>query len=191
MKIRIRLATLSDLNKLMGIFDTARRFMQSTGNANQWINGYPQRELIMHEINSGHCYVCINEQESVAGTFCFIQGPDPTYSRIDEGDWLDNDPYWVIHRIASDGSCRGIFEACINWCEKQTPNLRVDTHADNKIMQNLFREAWFHTLRNNLCSKRNTSYCLSKTQHLPLLIKLSYNSFLSANNFHNGAAISA
>lgn len=86
MKIRIRLATLSDLNKLMGIFDTARRFMQSTGNANQWINGYPQRELIMHEINSGHCYVCINEQESVAGTFCFIQGPDPTYSRIDEGD---------------------------------------------------------------------------------------------------------
>ena len=87
MKIKIRLATLSDLNKLMGIFDTARRFMQSTGNANQWINGYPQRELIMHEINSGHCYVCINEQESVAGTFCFIQGPDPTYSRIDEGDW--------------------------------------------------------------------------------------------------------
>ena len=101
MKIKIRLATLSDLNKLMDIFDTARRFMQSTGNANQWINGYPQRELIMHEINSGHCYVCINEQESVAGTFCFIQGPDPTYSRIDEGDWLDNDPYWVIHRIAS------------------------------------------------------------------------------------------
>ena len=57
------MATLSDLNKLMGIFDTARRFMQSTGNANQWINGYPQRELIMHEINSGHCYVCINEQD--------------------------------------------------------------------------------------------------------------------------------
>lgn len=90
MKIKIRLATLSDLNKLMGIFDTARRFMQSTGNANQWINGYPQRELIMHEINSGHCYVCINEQESVAGTFCFIQGPDPTYSRIDtkEIGWI-------------------------------------------------------------------------------------------------------
>lgn len=143
MKIKIRLATLSDLNKLMGIFDTARRFMQSTGNANQWINGYPQRELIMHEINSGHCYVCINEQESVAGTFCFIQGPDPTYSRIDEGNWLDNDPYWVIHRIASDGSCRGIFEACINWCEKQTPNLRVDTHADNKIMQNLLEKHGF------------------------------------------------
>ena len=40
MKIKIRLATLSDLNKLMGIFDTARRFMQSTGNANQWINGH-------------------------------------------------------------------------------------------------------------------------------------------------------
>jgi len=85
----------------------------------------------------------LNEQESVAGTFCFIQGPDPTYSRIDEGDWLDNDPYWVIHRIASDGSCRGIFEACINWCEKQTPNLRVDTHADNKIMQNLLEKHGF------------------------------------------------
>ena len=57
MQLDIVKASLSDLDRLMEIFDTARRFMASTGNANQWINGYPQRELIAGEIEQGHCYV--------------------------------------------------------------------------------------------------------------------------------------
>ena len=137
------MATLSDLNKLMDIFDTARRFMQSTGNANQWINGYPQRELIMHEINSGHCYSLHKRTRICRRNILFYPRTRSDILPHRRRRLVDNDPYWVIHRIASDGSCRGIFEACINWCEKQTPNLRVDTHADNKIMQNLLEKHGF------------------------------------------------
>ena len=143
MELKIRQATNSDLNKLMDIFDAARKFMQATGNANQWINGYPQRELIAQEIASGHCYICLNEQETPVGTFCFIEGPDPTYSYIEGGNWLDEAPYWVIHRLASDNSCHGVFEACIKWCIQQTTNLRIDTHSDNKIMQHLLEKNGF------------------------------------------------
>ena len=46
MNLQIRKATLDDLDRLMEIFEEARRFMCRTGNPNQWINGYPQRELI-------------------------------------------------------------------------------------------------------------------------------------------------
>ena len=84
-KLTIRQATNSDLDRLMDIFDAARNFMQSTGNTHQWINGYPQRELIAQEIAAKHCYVCLNEQEVPVGTFCFIEGPDPTYAYIEDG----------------------------------------------------------------------------------------------------------
>ena len=42
--IQIRPSQLSDLDRLMEIFDHARKFMASVGNGNQWINGYPQRD---------------------------------------------------------------------------------------------------------------------------------------------------
>lgn len=43
MSMLIRTACAGDLDRLMEIFEHARRFMQANGNSNQWINGYPQR----------------------------------------------------------------------------------------------------------------------------------------------------
>lgn len=143
MKIQIRLAVEADLDRLMAIFEKARAFMAATGNANQWINGYPQRELMAAEIAAAHCYVCQKESGDVVGTFCFIPGPDPTYARIEEGEWLDEAPYHVIHRLASDGTCKGIAEACINWCKEHSSCLRADTHADNKVLQHILTRHGF------------------------------------------------
>ena len=143
MKPTIRPATFTDLDRLMEIFEAARRFMESTGNPNQWINGYPQRELIAEEINQRHCYVCQNEEGKTIGTFCFVPSPDPNYARIEDGAWLNDAPYHVIHRLASDGSEKGIFKACIDWCALQDTNLRADTHADNKVMQHLLEKNGF------------------------------------------------
>ena len=66
--MNIRKATPVDLCRLMEIFDAARRFMAKTGNPNQWINGYPQRELIADEISRGDCYVCENKEGKFAKT---------------------------------------------------------------------------------------------------------------------------
>ena len=40
----IRKATLEDMPVLLEIYERARKFMVSTGNTNQWTNGYPSRE---------------------------------------------------------------------------------------------------------------------------------------------------
>ena len=143
MKPTIRPATFTDLDRLMEIFEAARRFMESTGNPNQWINGYPQRALIAEEISQEHCYVCQDEEGKTIGTFCFVPSPDPNYARIEDGAWLNDAPYHVIHRLASDGSEKGIFKACIDWCALQDTNLRADTHADNKVMQHLLEKNGF------------------------------------------------
>ena len=143
MKPIIRPATFTDLDRLMEIFEAARRFMESTGNPNQWINGYPQRALIAEEISQEHCYVCQDEEGKTIGTFCFVPSPDPNYACIEDGAWLNDAPYHVIHRLASDGSEKGIFKACIDWCALQDTNLRADTHADNKVMQHLLEKNGF------------------------------------------------
>ena len=143
MSLQIRKATLDDLDRLMEIFEEARRFMCRTGNPNQWINGYPQQEMIQEEIEASHCYVCVTGDGRAVATFCFIQGPDPTYARIENGEWRDDSPYYVIHRLASDGSCKGIGKLCVDWCFRQWPCLRADTHADNKVMQHLLLSTGF------------------------------------------------
>ena len=81
--------------------------------------------------------------EKIVGTFCFVPSPDPFYAIIEDGAWLNDDSYYVIHRIASDGSYKGIGDICLNWCAKQHPNLRADTHKDNIIMQNLLTRNGF------------------------------------------------
>ena len=143
MKLNVRKAVRSDLNRLMEIFDSARRFMAHTGNPNQWVGGYPQRELMESEVESGHCYVCETEEGRTVATLCFIPGPDPAYVYIEDGAWPDERPYYVIHRLASDGSVRGIGKICIDWCWEKCHSLRADTHADNHIMQQLLEKNGF------------------------------------------------
>ena len=141
--MRIRPSTHSDLPQLLQIYETARRFMQQTGNAGQWVDGYPKEELLISDIKQGHSYVCLNENNEIAGTFYYIVGEEPTYLNIYEGSWLNNDSYGVIHRIASSGKQKGIAETCINWCLEKCRNLRIDTHRDNKVMQNILQKLGF------------------------------------------------
>lgn len=136
-EVTIRRAQASDLDRIMEIFAAARRFMAATGNACQWMNGYPQRELMAGEIAAGHCHVCVTTEGSVAATFCLLPGPDPTYDRIEDGSWPDDGPYHVIHRLASDSSAHGIGRTCIEWCAARCGRLRLDTHRDNRVMQSL------------------------------------------------------
>lgn len=142
-QLNIRPAVMQDLPRIMPLFEIARQFMASTGNTNQWIDGYPQEELISEEITKGHCFVAERQDEIVA-TFCLIIGKDPTYDIIEGGAWLNDLPYGTVHRLASNGKFKGIGKACFDWCFEQIPNIRVDTHQDNKVMQRVLESCGFH-----------------------------------------------
>ncbi|MBQ8932739.1 MAG: GNAT family N-acetyltransferase [Lachnospiraceae bacterium] len=144
--MRIRHSAEQDLDRMMEIYSGARKFMAEHGNPHQWgPTNWPPEELIRNDIKSGNSYVCLNDAGNVIGTFYFIQGKDiePTYRDISEGAWLDDSPYGVVHRIASDGSERGIGTFCINWAFEQCGHLRIDTHGDNHTMQELLRNLGF------------------------------------------------
>lgn len=141
-RMQIRKATLSDIDGIMCIFAIARQFMSDNGNTTQWVNGYPSASLISSALADNELHVCILEGKLV-GTFCFGQGPDPNYTIIEGGAWINEQPYGVIHRLASAGTVKGLGSTVINWCFQQIPNLRVDTHRDNKVMQHLFEKLGF------------------------------------------------
>lgn len=126
----------------MAIYAVARNFMQETGNGSQWINGYPPEELIRQSIAEGSQYVAILDGE-VAGAFYFKVEDDPTYAKIYDGQWLNDRPYGVVHRLASSGKYRGIGNYCLQWCLQRYCNIRVDTHRDNLIMQKILKRNGF------------------------------------------------
>ena len=144
--MRIRHSAEADLWRIMEIYSFARKYMAEHGNPNQWgPANWPPETLIRSDIRNGNSYVCLNDEGNVIGTFFFIHGQDiePTYREITDGAWLDDSPYGVVHRIAGDGSEKGIGEFCINWAFEQCGHLRIDTHGDNIVMQNLVKKLGF------------------------------------------------
>ncbi len=116
--------------------------MRESGNLKQWTDGYPSADVFRQDIAQGVSYV-VEEEGVVVATFALIPGPDVTYAKIYEGQWLNDQPYYVIHRIASLRSAKGILQTVLDYAFQLTQNIRIDTHRDNAIMQHLLRKYGF------------------------------------------------
>ncbi len=132
----IRLAKLNELNEILAVYETARGFMRKTGNPTQWNGGYPQKEVLIEDINKEQLYVLVNDDE-IHGVFAFIKGEDPTYNYIENGNWFSDSEYYAVHRVASAGKSKGVLKTCLDYCKGYKLNLRIDTHSDNRVMQHL------------------------------------------------------
>ena len=119
--------------------------MAEHGNSSQWgPTQWPPAQLIHDDILHQTSYVCVHENK-IVGTFFFSAGEDiePTYQQIENGKWIGDNVYGVVHRLAGDGSVKGIGKFCLDWAYQQCGHLRVDTHRDNIIMQNLLKKTGF------------------------------------------------
>lgn len=138
----IRRATYDDVPVLMDVFRKARGIMRSSGNMNQWNDGYPSEEVVRKDIDNGHCVV-LCEDGKVVATMAFIPGPDPTYAEIYDGGWLSDTPYHVIHRIAVAEPGHNAAKALLDWGFGQAGSIRIDTHKDNVIMHHVLSKYGF------------------------------------------------
>ncbi len=138
----IRLANNTDIEILLDIYKKAREFMRANGNLTQWPDTYPNADVLRDDIKKGELFV-FEENGRVHGVFAFILGNDPTYDVIEDGAWLSDSAYGTIHRIASDGSIKGLFDQCISYCKQSINHLRIDTHQYNKTMQYVIKKNGF------------------------------------------------
>ena len=140
--MEIRKTRPEELDVLLKMYENARRFMATHGNASQLGNTYPSPQLILDDITEGNSYVC-TEQDEIIATFYYKEAADPTYMRIYDGDWINDSRYGVVHRITSIGNVKGAASFCLNWAYEQFPNIKIDTHDDNIPMQHLLAKLGF------------------------------------------------
>lgn len=132
----IRPAVLpQDAERILEVFAAAKAIMVADGNTKQWVNGYPSLEVVQADLEKNGAFV-VEDDGRIVAYFAFLPSPEPTYSTIYNGQWLDDtQPYHVIHRIASLPDVHGIFQSVMEFCFANEHNIRIDTHRDNRIMQ--------------------------------------------------------
>lgn len=138
----IRKATAAELPTIKGIYEKARRFMRSNGNFSQWEKIDAPELKSADDIAVGHLYV-LEKQNEIHAVFVFWVGEDPLYRTIEQGSWLSEEKYGVVHRVASDGAMRNVLGQIVDFCKAQIRHLRIDTHEDNRVMQHVLEKNGF------------------------------------------------
>lgn len=141
--MKIRKAKPQDLNSILKVYEIAREYMRQSGNPDQWGTEHPKKEMLQDDIKIGQLYVGENEKGEIHFVFAFILGDDPTYSYIENGDWISDKPYGTIHRIASDGTVSGVVKTAVDYCRNIISNIRIDTHENNKTMKHVVEKLGF------------------------------------------------
>ena len=156
MLYRIRKADKKDLSQIYEIYAIARKFMRDNGNHAQWGEGDRPEDLLEEDIRQGNLYVLEEVMdgedtdnaentmsEKIHAVFAFVEGPDPVYTRIEQGKWMSDSEYSAVHRVASDGTVHNVLGQIMDYCKAQRSHLRIDTHEDNKVMQHVLKKSGF------------------------------------------------
>ena len=138
--MEFRQAKISDLDQIVEIIELSKKYLKET-KVDQWQDGYPAKEDLRRDIESGNSYVLTNKDEIVATTVISLDG-ESTYNSIFNGEWITNEEYIVMHRVAVHNKYKGkgIFKELIKEAESLALNndifsINIDTHRDNVSMQ--------------------------------------------------------
>ena len=134
-----RFATLKDLDRLVAMSDQARKSFKAR-NIDQWQKGEPNRQVLEDSIIRSQIHV-LEDMGQVIGMITIVPGPEASYASID-GAWLNQEPYFAVHRICVEESMKGrglaarLFSDAEQYVLKTgVRNIRIDTHPDNQAMQ--------------------------------------------------------
>ncbi|MBB2954631.1 hypothetical protein FHX77_000011 [Bifidobacterium commune] len=144
---RIRKAVQADFGAMERNFERARALMAANGNPTQWGSAWPPEQLIREDIDKGRSMLLVDSMgdggsERILAQFAMCEGEEPTYAEI-EGEWLDDDEYVTMHRLAASGLARHSAKACLQWALGRYGNVRCDTHPNNLAMQHIFETEGF------------------------------------------------
>lgn len=145
--VLFRKATNADSEWIWQIILQAKEQMRLLG-SRQWQDGYPAYDNIVHDIECGYGYVlCIDDRVVAYGAVIF--DGEPAYNSI-EGQWPDEQPYVVVHRlaVADEMKQRGMASSFMKAVEALSRengvfSFRVDTNFDNHYMRKMLSTLGF------------------------------------------------
>jgi len=140
-KYSLTLATPSHRDWILLQIDGCRQQM-AAHQSGQWQGKEPSLATIEEDIFHQRYYVLFEDNQPCGGAA--LMNHEPGYDHLLEGQWLNQDPYMVIHRlfIAPLFQGRHLGKILLVQLELQVQefhihNIRVDTHALNQPMRGL------------------------------------------------------
>lgn len=140
----IRQARIEDLNEVLTVIADAKELLKNNGSL-QWQDkdGYPNYQTLKNDIDKQSLYVkTINGV--IAGIAVLGKDGEPAYDNIYQGNWLNNEKFYVIHRLAvkKEYYRQGIAKEILTFFEQVTQsmgvdNIKIDTTQENIAMNNL------------------------------------------------------
>lgn len=137
-------ATEGDLEAIVAMVEGAQRRLREAG-IDQWQNGYPNRERIELDMALGYGRVLRAGDGCPVAYGALTYDGESAYLDLRDGSWLTpkNSAYATLHRLCvapdrvAEGLGRLFMECAEREASERVKSLRVDTHPDNRIMQNL------------------------------------------------------
>lgn len=158
-----RAAETGDVDRVTQIISEASARLGSAG-IDQWQRGYPNRASVERDVEQGVGRVLCDGEQIVAYGAVIFTGEE-AYRDLMGGEWLTSGNYAVVHRlcVASDRVGQG-WSRCFMMCaeewarENSLPSIRIDTHPDNKIMQNLIASSGYTYCGDVIIESRRLAY---------------------------------
>ena len=147
MDFKIRIATINDIDTIWNLLEKGIEKRKEEG-SNQWQDGYPNRDVVVNDINNEYGLMVENESNEIVGYLAMIADIEPAYEEI-KGEWLSpkGEKYVVFHRLIVDQN--NPIKGLATWILKEVEQLvfnkgiksiKVDTNFDNVGMLRVFEK---------------------------------------------------
>ena len=147
MNYHFRKAELSEISPIWRILQQAVLRRKEEG-SNQWQDGYPNPEVVQKDIEKGDGFVLLSG-ETIIGYSAVLINNEPAYEKI-EGNWLTNDDFVVLHRVAISEKYlgKGFAKMILGYIEdfarsNNIYSIKADTNFDNIAMLKIFKNSGY------------------------------------------------
>lgn len=157
-----RKATTEDIDTIERMIKAASGRLGAAG-IDQWQRGYPNRTSIENDVEAGVGMVLALGNEILAYGAVIFTG-ELAYNDLTGGQWLTNGEYAVVHRLCVSeifvgmGFAKQFMSAAEAMAAERVKSFRIDTHPDNKIMQNLVERMGFTYCGDVVIESRRLAY---------------------------------
>jgi len=140
----IRKAVNEDIWTILEVVKDAKELFKKNKSL-QWQDSddYPNYQTFLEDINNDSLYVNIRDNQ-IVGLCAIVTTGEQTYDKIYQGSWLNDEDFYVIHRLAvrKDYYGKKVAKELMLYAENlaitsNVHNMRADTTVENSPMNNL------------------------------------------------------
>ena len=147
----LRPAAMEEVPAIWEIILQAKAQMYREGK-HQWDENYPTVPILENDVSRGWGYVLVpsDDDSDIIAYGAVVFDGEPAYNGLWGGQWLSEQPYVVLHRLAVADSwkrqgmaVRYMQAVCDLAISRGIRSFKVDTNYDNFYMQRVFSRLGF------------------------------------------------